>query len=54
MNRDERLHTSVLVGPHGERRKNRKARHRAAAQIHSAARATRQAKERAKWEAEKA
>ena len=51
MNRhtDERLHTSVLVGPEGERRKHRKARRDAAAALHAEERRARatEAKERA-------
>lgn len=41
MNRnEERLHTSVLVGPEGERRKHRRARKQAATAIHTAAHQT--------------
>ena len=54
MNRhnDERLHTSVLVGPEGERRKHRKARRDAAAALHAEERKARatEAKERAEAE----
>jgi hypothetical protein len=49
-----RLHTSVLVGPNGERRKHRKARRQAAAQVEADARAARKAEAKAKWEAEQA
>lgn len=49
-----RLHTSVLVGPNGERRKHRKARRQAAAQVEADARQTRKAEAKAKWEAEQA
>ncbi|CAM2990370.1 ATP-binding protein [Skermania piniformis] len=53
--RDEgRLHTSVLIGPNGERRKHRKARRQAAAQVEVDARAARKAEAKAKWEAEQA
>jgi hypothetical protein len=48
------LHTAVLVGPHGERRKNRKARQQAAAQIHTTTRAAKKAETRARFEAEQA
>jgi hypothetical protein len=54
LNDNERLHTAVLVGPEGERRKNRKARHRAAAQIHTTSRQAKQADTKARWEAEQA
>ncbi|MBD8053559.1 ATP-binding protein [Rhodococcus ruber] len=49
-----RLHTSVLVGPNGERRRHRKARRQAAAQVEADARARRKAEARARWEAERA
>ncbi|SER92739.1 hypothetical protein SAMN05443377_11921 [Propionibacterium cyclohexanicum] len=49
-----RLHTSVLVGPNGERRKHRKARRQSAAQVEADARQTRKAEAKAKWEAEQA
>ena len=49
-----RLHTSVLVGPNGERRKHRKARRLAAAQVETDARTARKAEAKAKWEAEQA
>lgn len=49
-----RLHTSVLVGPNGERRKHRKARRLAAAQVEADVRAARKAEAKAKWEAEQA
>ena len=55
MNREqERLHTSVLVGPHGERRRLRKQRRKAAAAIAAQARRERAAEARAKAEAERA
>ncbi len=47
-----RLHTSILVGPTGERRRHRKARQRAAAQIEADARQKRKAEARTRWEAE--
>jgi len=50
----ERLHTSVLVGPHGERRRLRKQRRKAAAAIAAQARRERAAEARAKAEAERA
>ena len=49
-----RLHTSVLLGPNGERRKHRKARRQAAAQVAADARQTRKAEAKARWEAEQA
>ena len=49
-----RLHTSVLVGPNGERRKHRKARRQAAAQVEADARQARKAEAKAKWDAEQA
>ena len=49
-----RLHTAVLVGPEGERRKHRKARRKAATRIETTARDTRKADAKAKWEAEQA
>ncbi|CEP27231.1 Putative uncharacterized protein [Propionibacterium freudenreichii subsp. freudenreichii] len=51
---ESRLHTAVLVGPEGERRRHRKARRRAAAQVEAGARQTRRDEARAKWEAEQA
>ena len=47
-----RLHTSVLVGPNGERRKHRKARRQAAAQVEADVRQARKAEAKARWEAE--
>ncbi|GAA2229872.1 ATP-binding protein [Herbiconiux moechotypicola] len=49
-----RLHTSVLVGPQGERRQHRKARQRAAAQVEAEARQMRKDDAKAKWDAEQA
>ena len=40
MNREERLHTAVLVAPASERRKTRKQRRAAAARIAAAGRAS--------------
>ena len=56
MNRhaDERLHTSVLVGPEGERRKHRKARRDAAAALHAEERKARAAEAKARANAERA
>lgn len=51
---EERLHTSVLVGPNGERRKHRKARRQAAAQVEADARQARKAEAKTRWEAEQA
>ena len=51
---DSRLHTAVLVGPEGERRRARKARRQAAAKVETDARQHRKAQARAKWEAEQA
>ena len=54
-NMDEgRLHTAVLVGPEGERRKHRKARRHAADQVRADARDQRRADAKAKYEAEQA
>jgi hypothetical protein len=50
---DSRLHTAVLVGPEGERRRARKARRQAAAKVETDARQHRKAQARAKWEAER-
>ncbi|MFT3799065.1 ATP-binding protein [Microbacterium sp.] len=47
-----RLHTSVLVGPEGERRRHRKARQHAAARVEADARQARKVEAKAKWEAE--
>jgi len=49
-----RLHTSVLVGPEGERRRHRKARQKAAAQVEADARQVRKDDAKAKWDAEQA
>ena len=49
-----RLHTSVLVGPQGERRRHRKARQKAAAQVEAEARQMRKDDAKAKWDAEQA
>lgn len=49
-----RLHTSVLVGREGERRRHRKARQRAASQVESDARRARREEAKARWEAEQA
>ncbi|MCC9053508.1 ATP-binding protein [Microbacterium sp. F2E] len=56
MTREEesRLHTAVLVGPEGELRKHRKARHHAADQVRADARQQRRAEAKAKYEAEQA
>lgn len=51
---DGRLHTAVLVGPEGERRRARKARRQAATRIETTARETRKADTKARWEAERA
>jgi len=51
---EEKLHTSVLVGPEGERRKHRKARRKAATEIEADARQTRKSEAKAVWEAERA
>ena len=51
---DSRLHTAVLVGPEGERRRARKARRQAAAKVETDARQHRKLEARAKWEAEQA
>src|SRR5690554_1012939 len=49
-----RLHTAVLVGPEGERRRARRARRQAATRIEATARETRKAEVKARWEAEQA
>ncbi|MFT3889001.1 MAG: ATP-binding protein [Arachnia sp.] len=54
MTGEERLHTSVLVGPEGERRRHRKARQKAAAQVETDARQARREEAKAKWDAEQA
>jgi hypothetical protein len=51
---ESRLHTAVLVGPEGERRRARKARKKAATRIETTARETRKAEAKARWEAEQA
>ena len=55
MNRhaDERLHTSVLFGPEGERRKHRKARRDAAAALHAEERRARATETKARADAER-
>ncbi|GAA2843517.1 hypothetical protein FB468_0589 [Leucobacter komagatae] len=54
MNRnEERLHTSVLVGPEGERRKHRKARRQAATAIHTEERQTRLTEAKTRADAER-
>ena len=55
MNRhaDERLHTSVLFGPEGERRKHRKARRDAAAALHAEERSARATETKARADAER-
>lgn len=54
MNEPQKLHTAALVEPAGERRKHRKARKHAAANIETNARKTAQAQERARVAAERA
>ena len=54
MGEEGRLHSSVLVGPKGERRRHRKARQRAALKIETDAREARKAEVKAKREAEQA
>jgi len=49
-----RLHTAVLVGPEGERRKHRKARRQAAARVEADARQVKRDQAKARWEAEQA
>ncbi|MCT1425381.1 ATP-binding protein [Corynebacterium sanguinis] len=49
-----RLHTAVLVGPEGERRRARKDRRQAATRIETTARKARKAEAKALWEAEQA
>ncbi len=51
---EERLHTSTLIDPEGERRRNRKARRRAAARIEQTARQARKAEAKATWNAQQA
>jgi hypothetical protein len=51
---EERLHTSVLVDPAGDRRRNRKARRKAASRITEEARKAKQAQAKARWDAEQA
>jgi len=50
---DERLHTSVLFGPEGERRKHRKARRDAAAALHAEERRARATETKARADAER-
>ncbi|WP_448232285.1 ATP-binding protein [Microbacterium lacticum] len=51
---DSRLHTTVLVGPAGERHRHRKARRQAAAKIETSARQAKKAEAKARWQAEQA
>ena len=51
---ESRLHTAVLVGPEGERRRHRKARRQAAAQVQADARRAQRDQAKARWEAEQA
>ena len=53
-NDQERLYTTVLVGPTGERRKHRTARRQAAAQVEADARQTKKAEAKARWDADQA
>ncbi|MDQ0575221.1 ATP-binding protein [Agromyces albus] len=50
----ERLHTAALVEPHHERRSDRRARKRSAAQIEAAARKAKSREQRTRWLAERA
>ncbi|BDZ61101.1 hypothetical protein Lsed01_02503 [Demequina sediminis] len=50
----DKLHTSVLLGPAKERRRDRKARRRAAAQLTAVDRRTKEAFAKTEWEAERA
>ncbi|MGO1665237.1 ATP-binding protein [Micrococcaceae sp. AOP34-BR2-30] len=52
-NNEERLHTSILVGPEGERRKHRKARRDAAASLQAEERRARAAEAKARADAER-
>ncbi len=45
---ESRLHTAVLVGPEGEKRKHRKARRRAAAKVEADARQAKREQTKAK------
>lgn len=47
-----RLHTSVLVGPEGERRRHRKARRKAVVQVEAEARQAHRDAAKARWDAE--
>lgn len=49
-----RLHTSVLVGPEGERRRHRKARRKAVVQVEAEARQAHRDAAKARWDAEQA
>lgn len=51
---EERLHTSTLIDPEGERRRNRKARRHAATRIETAARDARKQEAKQKWQSEQA
>ena len=51
---DSRLHTTVLVGPAGERHRHRKARRQAAAKIETSARQAKKAEAKARWQTEQA
>lgn len=53
MNQEERLHTSVLVGPEGERRKHRKARRQAATALQTEDRKAKIAEAKARADAER-
>ena len=50
---DDRLHTSVLVSPQNERRKHRKARQRAAAELIAEQQRTRKLQAQQRWETER-
>lgn len=50
---DERLHTTALVEPHNELRRDRRARKQSAAQILAEARRVKHVEERARWQAER-
>jgi len=50
---NERLHTATLVEPHGELRRDRRARKLAAAKIEADARKTKQLEARTRWHAER-
>lgn len=51
---ESRLHTAVLIGPAGERRRARKARRRLAAEVDAAARDASREAAKTRWEAERA